>query len=256
MWLSLMLYAGVVVAALGILFLLRPMPRLGVPTRKRAAVVAATGVAMAVMALTFPVSDSRAEPAVTHLDKFAPVWQFREIHSLEVDAAPARVYSAVKQVRADEITFFHTLTSIRRGGREAPEGLLNAGSREPLLDIATKSGFVMLADDPARELVIGAVVVAPPGTGGTLTPAVFQTTLPPGFALATMNFRITPVGTDRSLVSTETRVYANDADSRRRFARYWRVIYPGSAIIRRMWLRAIARRATIAIRIECRGTHL
>lgn len=256
MWLSLTLYAGLVVATLGILFVLRPVPRLGVPTRKRAAVVAATGVAMAVMALTLPASETRAEPAVTHLDKFAPVWQFREIHSLEVDAAPARVYSAVKQVRADEITFFHTLTSIRRGGREAPEGLLNAGSREPLLDIATKSGFVMLVDDPAGELVIGAVVVAPPGTGGTLTPAVFQTTLPPGFALATMNFRITPIGPDRSLVSTETRVYANDADSRRRFARYWRVIYPGSAIIRRMWLRAIARRATIANRIECRGIHI
>ena len=31
--------------------------------------------------------------------------------------------------------------------------------------------------------------------------------------------------------------------ARRRFAAYWRVIYPGSAIIRRMWLRAIERRA-------------
>jgi len=46
-----------------------------------------------------------------------------------------------------------------------------------------------------------------------------------------------------SLLSTETRVYANDAASRRRFAVYWRLIYPGSALIRRMWLRAIARRA-------------
>jgi hypothetical protein len=28
-----------------------------------------------------------------------------------------------------------------------------------------------------------------------------------------------------------------------KFARYWRVIYPRSVLIRRMWLRAIARKA-------------
>ena len=44
-------------------------------------------------------------------------------------------------------------------------------------------------------------------------------------------------------------MYTHDRDSRlcqrpikrRRFAGYWRVIYPGSALIRRMWLRAIIR---------------
>ena len=59
-----------------------------------------------------------------------------------------------------------------------------------------------------------------------------------------MNFAITPDGPDRSFVSTETRVFANSPSARRRFAVYWRFIYPGSAIIRRMWLRAIQRRAT------------
>ncbi len=36
---------------------------------------------------------------------------------------------------------------------------------------------------------------------------------------------------------------ATDAQARRRFACYWRVIYPGSALIRRMWLRAVKKRA-------------
>jgi hypothetical protein len=44
-------------------------------------------------------------------------------------------------------------------------------------------------------------------------------------------------------VSTETRVFATSPAARRRFAAYWRVIYPGSAIIRRSWLRAIRHRA-------------
>ena len=58
-----------------------------------------------------------------------------------------------------------------------------------------------------------------------------------------MNFRIEPDGKGGSRLSTETRVFATDAASRRRFAAYWRVIYPGSALIRRMWLRAVRLRA-------------
>ena len=65
-------------------------------------------------------------------------------------------------------------------------------------------------------------------------------------ALAAMNFAVRPDGEGGSVVSTETRVHSNSPGARRRFAMYWRVIYPGSAIIRRMWLRAIAHRAMSA----------
>ena len=58
-----------------------------------------------------------------------------------------------------------------------------------------------------------------------------------------MNLRIEDAGPAACTLTTETRVYATDASTRRRFALYWRVIYPGSALIRRMWLRAIAHRA-------------
>lgn len=63
-----------------------------------------------------------------------------------------------------------------------------------------------------------------------------------GFALAAINYRVTDAGRGTSFVSAETRVYAADP-ARRKFACYWRVIYPGSALIRRMWLRAIKRLA-------------
>ena len=180
----------------------------------------------------------------TRLDEFMPVWQFSERHTITVAASPARVFEAIRNVRANEILFFKTLTWIRRGGRRGPESILNAGDSVPLLDVATRNGFIYLADDPPRELVIGTVVVAPPGGHDTLTPQTFKAQLAPGFAVAAMNFRVTPDGAGGSLVSTETRVFANDPSSRRRFARYWRMIYPGSALIRRMWLRAVERRAT------------
>jgi hypothetical protein len=99
-----------------------------------------------------------------------------------------------------------------------------------------------LVDEAPRELVIGTIVVRPPGARVRVRPEIFERSMPPGFALAAMNFLITPDGAGGSRVSTETRVFATNDDARRRFAMYWRLIYPGSALIRRMWLRAIARR--------------
>jgi len=240
---SMVLYLGVAIAVAGFILVVRPIARLGVPTRARAVLVVAAGVAVVAIAFILPAPESRIGRVETRLDEFAPVWQFNERHTIHIAAPPARVFDAIKRVRADEITLFLTLTWIRRGGRPLPEGILNAGAHKSIIDIATDSTFVRLAEDDPRELVVGTVVGAPPGMGGRPTSEVFQKTLPPGFALATMNFLVTADGTG-SIVSTETRVFANSPRARRRFAAYWRVIYPGSAIIRRMWLRAIERRAT------------
>jgi hypothetical protein len=65
----------------------------------------------------------------------------------------------------------------------------------------------------------------------------------PGFVKATMNFRVEPAEAGLCDLTTETRVFATDPRTARVFAAYWRVIYPGSALIRRMWLRAIKIRA-------------
>jgi len=58
-----------------------------------------------------------------------------------------------------------------------------------------------------------------------------------------MNFVVEPQGPEWSLLRTETRVFATDPASRDEFASYWRVITPGSVLIRHMWLRAIKVRA-------------
>ena len=65
----------------------------------------------------------------------------------------------------------------------------------------------------------------------------------PGFAKAATNFRgeTQPDGSTR--LTTETRVIATDAAARTKFGVYWTIIYAGSALIRREWLRAIELRA-------------
>ncbi|MDP9202853.1 MAG: hypothetical protein M3P26_13105, partial [Gemmatimonadota bacterium] len=227
---STIVYSGLVITAVGLILLIKPIERLHVRSRSQALAIVGIGAVLAGVGLTLPAPESRVAKAETRLDEFVPVWQFRERHMIRIDAPPARVFEAIRNVRANEISLFNTLTWIRRGGRSAPESILNAGDSTPLLDVATRNGFMYLADDSSREIVVGTVVVAPPEGRGALTPQTFKTPLPPGFALAAMNFLVTPDGPNASIVSTETRVFANSASARRRFARYWRVIYPGSAL--------------------------
>lgn len=241
---SALVYAAIVTAVAGLVAVIRPIRRVGLGTRRCGVTLAAASVAVALAGLALPAFESRTAAPIARLDEFAPSWQFHEVHSLRIAAPPARVFDAIKQVRADEIFLFRALTWIRRGGRPLPPGILNAGADRPILEVATHGGFIYLADDAPRELVVGAVVAAPAGARRKLTPQRFKEPFPPGFAVAAMNFRVTPDVAGGSLLSTETRVFASNASARRRFAAYWRVIYPGSATIRRMWLRAVARRAT------------
>jgi hypothetical protein len=191
-------------------------------------------------------SEIRVATPSTQLDEFLPVHQFSEYHCTHVQAPREKVYRAVRSVTAKEIRFFRSLTWLRRFGRPGPKSVLNPPPDEPVLDVATETAFRLLVDQPNREIVVGTVVIAPRGWKWRepFAPQEFQDLKGPGFALAAMNFLIEETKAGGCTLSTETRVYATDASSRRRFGVYWRVIYPGSAFIRRMWLRAIARRAT------------
>ena len=198
-----------------------------------------------------PARETRVAEERTLLDQFAPTYQFREFHSIKIAAPKEQVYRALNSVTADEIAFFRTLTWLRRFGRPGPESILNPPPHVPLLEVATKTSFLLLAEDPDREIVLGTLAAAPPGwrLSGMPTPEAFKsrfvTANTPGFASATINFRIEDSGPAACLLTTETRVYATDIWTRRRFAFYWRLIYPGSALIRRMWLKAIARRVKL-----------
>ena len=239
---SAVVYSGLIVALVGLVLFLKP----GSIGRGGAATVAAAGVLIAAGGLALPAPESRTARAESRLDELVPLWHFREHHALRIAAPPERVFDAIGRVRADEIFLFRTLTWIRRGGRPQSRSILDAAGRDSLIDVATQSTFAFLANDPPRELVIGTVIRAPSGWRGKPTAELFRSPPAPGFTLAAMNFLVLPGASGGSVLTTETRVFANAAAPRRRFAAYWRVIYPGSALIRRMWLRAVERRATTA----------
>jgi hypothetical protein len=242
-------YLGLIAAFVGGVSLFRPLSFLGIGTRGQAALVLVLGFVVVVIGGSLPARETRVATPRTQLDQFAPVYQFSEFHSIGIAAPKEQVYRALKSVTADEIALFRTLTWLRRFGRPGPESVLNPPPRVPLLDVAARTSFLVLAEEPDREIVLGTLVGAPRGwrPSGKPTPdgfkALIVTSNTPGFVAATMNFRIEEAGPAACTLTTETRVYATDPSTRRRFAGYWRVIFPGSALIRRMWLRAIARRA-------------
>jgi hypothetical protein len=230
------------------------------PTRQRAALALALAACAGLAGVALPAPDVRVAEVASALDHFAPRWQFSEHHEQIVRASPEIVLRAAREVTAGEIRLFRALTWIRRPrlpGR-GPENILAAPAEKSLIDVAVGSGFFLLAEEPGREIVIGSLVMVPKGVRRLsaaepapgkvdVSPEAFRTLEDPGYAKASMNFAVHALGDGSSLLTTETRVEATDAATRRRFAAYWRTIYPGSALIRVNWLDAIRRRAEAAV---------
>jgi len=247
-----LVYSGFVAALVGLAVALRPVPILRLRRRRAGGTLLGAGALLAAAGFVLPARETRSE-AGSRLDGLVPVWQFSEHHSIRVRAAPTRVFRAVQEVTAEEIRLFRTLTWIRHPRLpwdEPRESMVAPPPREPILDVALRSGFVALAEEPGREIVVGAIVCCGPGAAARLLPRLraegpesFAGLADPGVAKAAMNFRLDEEAGGWTRLTTETRVYATDAAARRRFASYWRVIYPGSALIRRMWLRAVKARA-------------
>jgi hypothetical protein len=244
MLLSICWYLGGGLIAIGALCVIKPIKRLRLPTRGRAALTALAGAVLAALTLFVGTGTERVTQPSSLLDVVLPAFQFDERHEVVVAAPAGRVYKAMFEVTPEEITGYRTLTWIRCLGRCPEGGLMNPTSRVPILKAALETGFKKLAETPESELVFGAFVAAPPGVAGKpWTVETFLRLADPGFAKVAMNFRLEPLPDGRTRLHTETRVLATDSGTVRVFAAYWRTIFPGSSLIRIAWLRAIKRRA-------------
>ena len=165
---------------------------------------------------------------MTLLDEILPSYDVRERHSIAVDAPADRVFAAVWSVTLAETPVARPLIWLRG---------IRADPARPILEQALVR-FELIGEEPGREIVLGSVGQPWDLKGGETPRGDFRTFGEPGFAKMAINFRV-----DGRTLSTETRVLATDEASRRRFRRYWLLIRPASGLIRRVWLRAIKRRA-------------
>jgi hypothetical protein len=177
------------------------------------------------------------------LDRFMPTFEVRERHEAKV-AAPAEITYAA--ARALDLGQSGLVRAIFRG-RELLMGSAPA-ARGPATDFLTEVlalGWRVLAEEPGRELVMGAVTQ--PWKADVefrgVPPEEFAVFAEPGFARIVWTLGVTPRGPESSVFRTETRVATTDPESRRRFRRYWSLLSPGILLIRYESLRLVRREA-------------
>jgi hypothetical protein len=172
--------------------------------------------------------------ALTRLDEFMPTYDVRERHQVLVNAPAGLTLDA-----ALDLDLFH-LPPIRAifRAREWLLGSLPDDRVRPrgLAAEALSLGWGQLANLPGREVIFGAVTR--PWEANVTFRAVsadrFAAFDEPNLVKIAWTLRVRPLGDRRSLLVTETRALATDAESRRRFRRYWSLLSPGIILIR--WL--------------------
>jgi hypothetical protein len=181
------------------------------------------------------------------IDEFMPESHFAERHAVRVAAPPERAWTAVRELDLRGSLLVRTLFALRSlpalfSGKRPPDGGLGS-----TMDRLLANGFVLLAERPPQEIVLGLTgrFWTPTGEIRRVEADEFRGYDRPGLAVAAWNFTILPTD-GGSLVATETRVRCTDAEARRSFARYWRVVRPFSGLVRTEALRAVRRAAESA----------
>ena len=175
-----------------------------------------------------------------------PRFDTRSQHTIEVHAPAQAVFTAVEGVTVKEVRFLRELEFIRALPRMATTGRLDVVASDAPLVLGFTQGAVLLGARPPEEILAGAIGCFWRFAGNEPvvfgSPEEFLAFTEPGFAKAVVGFRLDPRGAE-ILLTTETRFVATDDATRRLMSRYWRIIRPGSNLIRTEWLRAIRRRA-------------
>lgn len=229
---SVLVYTGITLALAGTVSLVLPLRFLLIATRRIAGVVLAAGLVLVAAGLEWPAQRQRVAQPSCRLDEFLPEYDFYERHEVAVHASPDTTLAALRKVTFDDI-----------GGHF--RGRV-AGGNKPMLDTMSGPGsaFFPLAAD-GREIVM--CMAGRPWSSGpgprVRSAADFAAFSAPRSVRIAFNLVVEESKPGWSRVTTETRVLATDDASRRIMARYWRLIYPGSGMIRRMWLNAIRDRA-------------
>ncbi|MFN2452720.1 MAG: hypothetical protein ABR577_00710 [Pyrinomonadaceae bacterium] len=168
------------------------------------------------------------------INEFAPEYDFVERHHINVEATAERVYAAVRVLDLSRAPLVRALFKLRG----MPPQCLT-------LDGLLKAGFVLLAEVPNEELVLGVAgrFWSLAGALQRLDAESFRSFQRSGYAKAVWNFSLEPRGAHAVRLTTETRVRCMDAASRRAFGFYWFFIRPCSGLVRMEALRAIKRAA-------------
>lgn len=178
------------------------------------------------------------------IDEFLPNYEVATHHFIEINAPIEDVYRVVRDLDFGGSSLARFLVWVRN----APARLRGEQALGLTLDDLLGLGFVLLADEAPRELVLGFVGEFWTASGGLkrLDPAAFRAFVMPGYAKAVMNFAVIGLEDGRTRLTTESRAQCFDEASRRKFQRYLLFTNHLRGVLRWSILRACKRRAEAA----------
>jgi hypothetical protein len=185
------------------------------------------------------------------IDAFLPHYDFAVVHASVLPARPEACYRAALGVDLLRDPVIRTLLGIRSLPQRLADRLPRrhhaaTAEHSPTFRLSdmVRYGWIVLDEQPNVELVLGQIgqpwKSAGASSGPPVEPAAFADFDRPGFAKIAANLRVEPYGATASILTIETRVALTDPESLRRFTRYWTLIRPFSALIRRIALRLVA----------------
>jgi hypothetical protein len=191
------------------------------------------------------------------LDDVQPSFDVTEVHSIKVNARPEIVFSAMKNVTLGEISAAVRLLLFLRAIPEKMVGRerKTASVERPFFSSLQDNGFLLLGEKEKEEIVFGRMVPAGVGrvwraSSAREVPlsgaAEFLAFDHPDYIRVVANLMVEPNGAHGVIVRTESRCLALSRNALREFMPYWRIIRPGSGLIRRLWLRGIRAHALSA----------
>jgi hypothetical protein len=177
------------------------------------------------------------------IDDFLPDYDVVERHEVRVGVPVEVAYGAVLDLDLARSPVIAGLLAVRA----LPQLFTRRPRLSRRIDLTAieHAGFVRLAEDPLREIVLGVVgrFWHPWNNVGQISADQFTAFDEPDFAKGVWNFTVEPDGSDHAIVRTETRVQCTDDRARRKFLAYWRLVGRFSALIRILLLRGIKRDA-------------
>jgi hypothetical protein len=173
------------------------------------------------------------------LDAFMPVYDIVERHHVRVGAPADITFAAACEA---DLMKAPIVRAIFRARERLLGSTPDAAARPTgIVALTTSIGWRVLAEEPSREVVVGAVtqpwkanVVFRP-----LPPAEFVSFSEPDYVKIAWTLRVAPLSGAESEFITETRAIATDASARSKFRRYWSFLSPGIIVIRWMSLSAV-----------------
>jgi hypothetical protein len=242
-------WIGAILTIVGLVSLIHPLAFLLIINRSIAGLVALGGLLISVSSLFWPVKLEKSPTSEQQLDGLMPVYSSNEFHEVRINAPLEKVKQVFQVTGVKDIPIAHLLMKIRGIADEDVDLSDRASNNRVSSEMVSTPDFnffVVTPDEWITVMILKSAIItnnanlpAPPEISTLEQYISFNE---PGYVKVAVNFRFIKINNNETILTTETRNNGISHKDNRVFGYYWRIIYPGSAIIRRLWLDTIKKK--------------